>query len=141
MDLVWPRFLQWFAHHLKVCFLHNSEVGYSDGLSVKRHVKGKKGRVEIDGPKAQAEYVKHFNAADRNDRDSVDYSTSIRTNRYYIRVFCWVLDRVVHTCYAVVIYCASMGVINEDWKCYKSKNNGRHDFQIDFGIALLNYGI
>ena len=33
------------------------------------------------------------------------------------------------------------GVINEDWKRYKSKNNGRHDFQIDLGIALLNYGI
>ena len=83
----------------QVYFLHNIEVGYSDGLSVKRHVKGKKGRVEIDGPKAQLEYVKYFNAVDRNDRDSADYSTSIRTNRYYLCIMCLVLDRVVHTCF------------------------------------------
>ena len=51
------------------------------------------------------------------------------------------LDRVVHICFAVAIYCASMVVINADWKCYKSKNNGRHDSQIDLGIAILNYGI
>ena len=120
--------------------MHNSEVGYSDGLSVKRHVKGKKGRVEIDGSKAKAEYVKYFNAVNRNDRDSADYSTSIHTHRYYIRIMRWVLDRVVHTCFAVVIYCASMLVINTYWKCYKSKNNGRHDFQIDLGIDILNYG-
>ena len=31
----------------QVCVLHNSKVGYSDGLSVKRHVKGKKGRVKL----------------------------------------------------------------------------------------------
>ena len=80
--------------------MHNSEVGYIDGLSVKRHVKWKKGRVEIDGPKAQSEYVKYFNAVDRNDRDSADYSTSIRTNRYYLCIMCLVLDRVVHTCFA-----------------------------------------
>ena len=122
--------------------MHNSKVDYSDGLPVKRHVKGKKGRVEIDGPKAQAEYVKYFNAADRNDRDSAGYLTSIRTNRYYIRIICWVLDRVVHTCFAVAIYCAGMVVINADWKCYnKSKNNGRRDFQIELGIDILNYGI
>ena len=84
--------------------MHNSKVGYSDGLSVKRHVKGKKGRVTIDGPKAQAEYVKYFNAVDRNDRDSADYLTSICTQRYYIYIMCWVLDRVVHTCFAVAIY-------------------------------------
>ena len=85
--------------------------------------------------------MKYFNAIDRNDRDSADYSTSIRPHRYCIRIMCWVLDRVVHTCFAVVNYCVSMVVINVDWKCYTNRNNGRQDFQIDLGLAILNYGI
>jgi len=28
-----------------------------------------------------------------------------------------------------------------EWKKYRDKNQGRHDFQIDLGISLLNYGI
>ena len=72
----------------QVCFLHNCEVGCSTDITVKRHVKGKRQRVEIDNLIAQKRYIKYFNAVDRNDRDSADYSTSIRTSRYYIRIFC-----------------------------------------------------
>ena len=125
----------------QVTFLHNSKVGFSDGMSVSRHVKGKAGRIVIDGPRAQAEYVKYFNAVDRNDRDSADYSTSIRTNRYYLRIKCWVLDRVVHTCYAVVLYSVALNIHKQGWEKYVNKNNGRHDFQIDLGIYLINRGI
>ena len=125
----------------QVCFLHNSQVGYSDGLSVKRHIKGKLGRVKIDGCRAQAEYVKYFNAVDRNDRDSADYSTSIRTIRYYLRIICWALDRVIHACFVVVVYCVSMSIGPDEWKVYTKGDTARHDFQIDLGISLLNYGI
>jgi len=110
---------------------------------VKRHVKGTRCHVVIDGPQAQAEYIKYFNAVDRNDRDSADYSTSIRTNRYCIRIFCWVLDRVVNACCVVVIYCVcKVGSSRvKKWKKYQTSNTGRHDFQIDMAISLLNYGI
>ena len=104
-------------------------------------MKGKRVRICIDGPRARQDYAKYFNAVNRNDRDSADYSTSIRTNRYYIRIFCWVLDRVVHTCFAVLLYCVNFGIARNEWKKYASKNIGRHDFQIDLGIALLNHGI
>ena len=69
-----------------------NQVGFSNGLSVKRHVKGKSTREVIEGPRAQRDYITFFNAVDRSDRDSADWSTSIRTNRYYIRILCWVLD-------------------------------------------------
>ena len=110
-------------------------------FSVKRHVKGQPMRIEIDGPRAQAEYVKFFNAVDRNDRDSADYTTSIRTIRYYIRIFCRALDRVIHTCFSVVLYCVGLGIGNPDWSKYMSKNGGRRTFQIHLAIALLNKGI
>ena len=98
-------------------------------------------RVCIGGPRARAQYAKYFNAVDRNDQDSANYSTSIRTNRYYIRIFFWVLDRVVHVIVAVVMYCSKLGVCPKDWNRYRSKNNGRHDFQIDLGLAVLNHAI
>ena len=31
--------------------------------------------------------------------------------------------------------------VNVDWAKYLSKNNGRHDFQINLGIELMNVGI
>ena len=115
-------------------------MGHSDVLKVKRHVKGENSRDTIDGTHAQKDYVTYFNAVDRNDRDSADYSTSIRTARYYLRIFFWILDRAVHATYVVVCYLLHLP-IGKEWKKYRSKNSGRHDFQIDLGIAILNYAI
>jgi hypothetical protein len=39
-----------------------------------------------------------------NDWDSADYLTTIHTNQYYLRIFCWVLDRVIHAAYVVVYF-------------------------------------
>ena len=82
----------------QVCFLSSNTVGSSKklNLSVKRSVKGAKTRAEFAAPMAQADYVQHFDAIDRQDRDSADWSTSIRTDRYYLRIFFWLLDRVIH---------------------------------------------
>ena len=124
----------------QVCFLSSNDVGSISGLSLLRHVKGKPVRIYINGPRVRQDYTKYFNATNRNDRDSADYSTSIRTNIYYIRILCWVFDCVVHTCFAVVL-CENFGIARDDWKKYASKNIGRHDFQIDLGITLLNHGL
>ena len=51
------------------------------------------------------------------------------------------MDRVVHTCYVVVCYLAAAGIGDPKWNKYRNKNYGRHDFQIDLGMALLNYAI
>ena len=55
-------------------------------MSVKRHVKGHKSRVTFPSTRSQAEYMKYFNAVDRNDRDSSDYTMSQRTHRWYLRI-------------------------------------------------------
>ena len=90
---------------------------------------------------AQLDYSTNFNAVDRNDRDSADYSTTIRTARYFLRIFCWALDRAVHTCFTVVIYLAAACIGKENWKTYRKATNGRHDFQIDLGLDLMAYAI
>ena len=82
-----------------------------------------------------------MNGVYQNDRDSRDYSTSIRTNMWYIRIFCWALDRVVHAQHTIVTFLAEQGIGKPEWKNYRDKNEGCHDFQIDLGISLLNYNI
>jgi len=125
----------------QVTFLHTTTVGNSRGKSVKRHTKGRRGRgrIEIAAPQSQQTYVENFNAVDRNDRDSADWSTTIQTVRYFLRIFTWMLDRVLQIVYQIVVDVAK--VLKPEWKRYTSKNNGRHDFQIDLGISLLNYAI
>ena len=125
----------------QVCFLNSNDVGFSDGMVVKRHSRGKRSRDTIASPRAQTWYVKFYSAVDKNDRDSADWSSTIKTSRYYLRIFFWGLDRVVHTLYVVVCYLAGAGIGPEEWKKYCNKNSGRHDFQIDLGIALINYGV
>ncbi len=75
-------------------FLATNQVGFSQGLTVQRHVKEKKCET-IQQPKAHADYVRSMSGIDRNDQDSHDYSMSIHTNRWYIQIFCWALDWVV----------------------------------------------
>ena len=43
---------------------------------------------------------------------STNCSTTIRTNRYYIRILCWVLDRVLHTLFVIVCYCTTADIGN-----------------------------
>ena len=93
-------------------------------------------------PNAHDDYVRSMNGVDRNDQDSLDYSTSICTSRWYIRIFCWALDRVlVHAQHTIVTLLAEQGIGKPEWKKYRGGNQGRHDFQIYLGISLLNYGI
>jgi hypothetical protein len=125
----------------QVCFLSTNKVGASHGLTVKRHTKRRAQRETLAAPRAQRDYVNYFNAVDRNDRDSADYSTTIKTCRYYIRIFCWILDRVVHTIFVCIITLVKFGIGKPEWKRYGNKHQGRHDFQVDLAISLINYAI
>ena len=65
-------------------------------------MKGKKSLDKISCPRVQADYAENFNAIDRNDQDSANYSMTICTNHYYIQIFCWALDRVIHVVYVIM---------------------------------------
>ena len=125
----------------QVMFIHTHVVGPSVGHEVFRHVKGRKRRVKLAAPKVQKDYMEFYNAVDRNDRDSSDYSTSIKSNRFYLRIFFWLLDRIVLATYLIVIFMAKNGIGDPKWEQYASKYYGRRDFQIDLGLWLVSYGI
>ena len=125
----------------QVMFLHTHLVGRSSGYSVRRHVRGNSKRIALSAPRIQADYAKHFNAVDRNDRDSADYSCSVRTSRWYLRIVFWLVDRVVFSCFIIVCALSEDNRGPEQWKRYTNRNGGRRAFQIDLAILLINYGI
>ena len=123
-------------------FFSTNTFGVSSGLTVKRHTKKRARRETLAAPRAQRDYVGYFNAVDRNIRDSAaDYSTIIKTFRYYLQIFYWVLDRVAHTVFVTVVVCVAVSIRKPKWKAYANKNQGRHDFQIDLTMSLINYAI
>ena len=58
---------RYFSLSDDVCFLSTSSVGFSDGMTLKRHTRKRAKRDKFAGPRAQAEYVVYFIAVDRND--------------------------------------------------------------------------
>ena len=53
-------------------------------------------KEQIAGTIAQKYYAAMMGTVDRSDQDGVNYSTKIITYRFYRRILCWLLDRVVH---------------------------------------------
>ena len=93
---------------------------------MKRHTKGKRKRVRLAAPAIQQEYMKHFNAVDRNGRDSSDYTCSITTHRWYLHIF-WLLDRVVFSCFILVSELYKERIRKKEWQRYVG---ARADVQI-----------
>ena len=98
-------------------------IGASSGHYVARHTKGRKDQNIIKAPKVQKWYAKFFNAVDRNDRDSSDYTTPQRTNSWYLHIKFWILDRDCHQVFQSAIWCyEKLKIGSEEWCKYLKKN-------------------
>ena len=82
-----------------------------------------------------------MNATDRNNCNSANYLTTIRSNSYYLRTFCWGLDCAIHCEYVIVCWLVSRGLGYKKWRCYLRPRDWRKKFQIDLAINLINYAI
>ncbi len=90
------QYTTWKDKKNRLYFLLLIELGSARDWLSSGMQKGKK-RETIQESHAHADYVRSMNGVDRNDWDSRDYSTRIRSNLWYIRIFCWALDRVIHS--------------------------------------------
>ena len=124
----------------QVMFLHSYLVRPSKDGVVLRHVHGAVERLPIKGPSVQKDYAQYYSGVDRNDRDSAENTVSICTSRWYLRVFLWLIDRVIFSVYNIVIFIAKSGLRNE-WSKYYIKNGGRKIFQVDLALELMERGI
>ena len=72
----------------QVMFVHTHLVGNSVAdTEVERHVKGRRERVKISCPAVVRDYSLNMNGVDKSDRDGRDNSVTIRSNRWYLRIW------------------------------------------------------
>ena len=120
-----------------MAFLHNHVVEPIGVCSVSRFCRDNRQRIEIPSHPVVHEYASNYGGVDRKDRDTSDWTTSIRTTRFYLRIFFWLLDATIHLMYNIVI----SAPWKPEWKKYHSKNKGRSQFQIDLALELGAYAI
>lgn len=123
----------------QVAILHNHFVGFSEDYKVFRYDKKKRRRVPVPAPEIITEYAGHMNGVDHKDRDTADYSVSIRSNRYYLRIWFWLIDSRVHAMYTIVVELVKKGS-RLAWNMY-NQTLGRFRFQINLSQQLMEEGI
>jgi hypothetical protein len=85
------------------------------------------------------DYSYHMNGVDHKDQDTVDWTVSLKSNRFYLRIFYWLFNGVLHTMYSVIKVVASNK--SHPWRKYLSKHLEGYKFQMDLAIDLISWGI
>jgi len=86
-------------------------------------------------------YSAHYNGIDRKDWDTADWSIALKSKRWYLSIFYWIIDGLNHAQFITVT--DSTGEEEEEqhpWVKYL-KRDGRAEFQLDVGLALIERGI
>ena len=68
-----------------------------------------------------------------------DFTVTLKTNRWYLQIFFWVYDSILHCMFIIVKAIAEQGG-RSDWKKY-TKKGGRKLFQEDLALELMQAGI
>jgi hypothetical protein len=85
-----------------VGFLHNHLVKDTTDHTVRRWLKEKKMRQEISSHQVTTDYSFHMNGVNHKDRDTADWTVSLKSNRFYLRIFYWLFDGVLHAMYSII---------------------------------------
>ena len=129
--------------------------------TVLRYSPSKKMKKEIQSHPVVRDYNYHFNGVDHKDRDTADWSISMKSNKFYFRIFYWNFDSVIHCGHNVVKDVVDIAkkkaaeaaktagetakkaakTVVDFWCRYTEPILGRYRFQMDAGIALINKGL
>ena len=122
-----------------VGFLHNHLVEDTSDHTVQRWSPRKKRKKSIPSHEVTTDYSYHMNGVDHKDRDTADWTVSLKSNRFYMRIFYWLFDGVLHAMYTII------KVVGSDkahpWHKYLNKHLGRYKFQMDLANDLISRGI
>jgi len=127
----------------EVAFLHNYKVEpiADHDSSVLHWSSCHQCNITIDAPKIVAEYSAHMGGVDSKDQDTADNSTSLWTTWYYLPIFFWILDSIIHAMYVIAKDYAENSHNDFGWNQYCSKNGGQKKIQIDLAVQLIDFGI
>lgn len=130
----------------KVCgFVTTAFVGYSAAASVLRSAKGSFKGLKVKAHDAIIAYLRCYGAVDRADRGIADFTISVKTRRWYMRVVFWVLDVVIWNIWVIVRIRVGGGGEGDEW--YKQFDgstgvpSGRYRFQLELADQLIAYAL
>ena len=123
-----------------VGFLHNHLVKSASDTTVLRWSPRKKRRADIPSHEVTLDYQFHMNGVDHKDRDTTDWTVSIKTYRFYLRILFWLLDGVLHAMKTIVKHTVGED-LNHKWYEYTKAVYGRYRFQMDLANALITLGL
>jgi hypothetical protein len=85
------------------------------------------------------DYSFHMNGVDYKDQHTAEWTVPLKSNRFYLRIFYWLFDGVLHTVYYFIKVVAS----KEDypWHKYLNKHLGCYNFQMDLANDLIDQRI
>ena len=103
---------------------------FEDGDTVPRHVSGESERQPIPCPACVIAYNKYMGAVDRKDRDTADWGIDVRSVRWYLSIFYWLINSTL----------ANMFCIHSQQPGFSEKygvKHGRYKWQLDLAQALI----
>eukprot|EP00557_Chaetoceros_sp_GSL56_P001663 CAMPEP_0176503360 /NCGR_PEP_ID=MMETSP0200_2-20121128/15318_1 /TAXON_ID=947934 /ORGANISM="Chaetoceros sp., Strain GSL56" /LENGTH=239 /DNA_ID=CAMNT_0017902639 /DNA_START=116 /DNA_END=832 /DNA_ORIENTATION=+ len=121
-----------------VGMLHNFEISTCK-TNVLRYSPTKRARREVTSPDVIPVYSTYYNGVDRKDRDTADWSVVLKSNKWYMNIFYWIIDGVNHAQF-ITVQSTSKEENRDSWIKYL-KRGGRSEFQMDLGLALIEWGI
>jgi hypothetical protein len=122
--------------------LHNHLVEPTGDFTVLRYNKATRKSEPVPAPRILHDYAHHMGGIDHIDRDTADYSVSLKSERFYLRIFYWILNAVIHCNYVIVTLVSKEGGPKHDeWSQYRNVHDGRFKYQIDLSQQLIEYGI
>jgi hypothetical protein len=122
-----------------VGMLHNFEIS-NRKTQVLRYSPTKKAKKEVSSPEVIPVYSAHYNGVDRKDRDTADWSIALKSKRWYLSIFYWIIDGLTHAQFITVSDTTGEEEEEHPWVKYL-KRDGRAEFQLDVGLALIERGI
>ena len=128
-----------------VAMLHNVDMIQlsQDMHKVLRMSPKSKKKKEVDSPRVISSYASNYNGVDRKDRDTSDWTVSVKSHRWYLRLYYWMIDAAIHSSYLLVVNIAKKrGETNPEhpWLKYSCRN-GRMIFQLHLANSLMEKGL
>jgi hypothetical protein len=62
--------------------------------------------MEVGNPRVFSSYTSSYNGVDRKDRDTADWANSVKSHRWYLRLYYWMVDAAIHSSYLLVVHIA-----------------------------------
>jgi hypothetical protein len=129
----------------KAAMLHNVDLiqPSQDMHTVLRMSPKNKMKKEANSPRVIFSYASTYNGVDRKDRDTSNWTISVKSHRWYLRLYYWMIDAAIHSSYLLVVHIGNKRAeINPEhpWLKYSGRN-GRMIFQMDLAHSMMEKGL